>query len=67
MTPQKLWQLKQRKNGNCQYCGRPSLRKCLCIKCRKKQNVKVRNRYRIKHGIPIDDPLYGSYGSMKNT
>lgn len=48
---------KQRKLGNCVTCGQPAGKARYCPKHLDEQRVAARNRYRRKHGIPVNAPI----------
>jgi len=51
------WQLANVFMGLCRQCGKdPIPGKKVCEQCREKQAERARNRYRLKHGIPLDAP-----------
>lgn len=56
MTRQYIWALKRRKAGLCVTCGKPA-KSQHCKACWAKRRDYNRNRYRRKHGIPLDAPI----------
>lgn len=58
MNRQRQWQLDRLASGRCPGCGRAAVPgKTCCVECGEDQRIRARNRYRIKHGIPLDAPV----------
>ena len=64
LSRQRRWQIEQVANGRCCICAQPAQTKrngnpsVYCKDHADKNRVLVRNRYRIKHGIPLDQPIW---------
>lgn len=60
ISPQRKWQLAKIAEGICPACGKAKSvpGKKHCKKCAKRLRIAARNRYRLKHGIPLDTPLH---------
>lgn len=51
----KAFRVNQIASGKCIWCANFSETDCgLCIPCRNKNRVKARNRYRLRHQIPLE-------------
>ena len=57
ISRQRVWQLKQQKEGKCCICGEPLSTKWNCKEHAAMQRDKARERYRKKVGKDIDGPL----------
>lgn len=56
LSRQRVWQKKQAALGRCIICGTKG--GSLCAKHRARHREMARKRHRIKHGIPLDAPLW---------
>ena len=50
----KRWQTKQKRLGNCIFCGSTGAVGNLCEPCRIKKRITRRQEYRRAHGIPLN-------------
>jgi hypothetical protein len=62
MTPNTIRALKtqrrRRDAGLCITCATPAVDGWHCQRCKEANAVRLRNRYRLRHGIPLDAPLW---------
>ena len=60
ISRQRKCQLRKLTQGLCIRCGksRPKEASRLCSACHEKEKTMLRNRYRLRVGIPLDAPLY---------
>ena len=59
LSRQLLWQMKKEREGCCRQCGkeREIKESPYCNHCREVKRVTLRNRYRLKVGIPLNSEL----------
>ena len=58
ISRQRAYQIRHQQRGLCALCSQPATLYGLCQKHRDEQNLRQRNAYRLKHGIPLDNPLW---------
>ena len=58
ISKQTRYQLKHVQLGLCRQCPSKADRNDLCNPCRKSLNIRCRNAYRRKHGIPLNAKLH---------
>ncbi len=59
VSRQLKWQRKNKELGLCRQCGEKTIEnKVFCLQCREKHNIRYRNLYRSKVGIPLGAKLH---------
>jgi hypothetical protein len=56
MHRQQTYQQEHEDKGLCRQCPCPA-EGLFCTACRDKERTRARNRYRTKHGIPLNAPI----------